>query len=90
MYVIASRIVSFLLTFAYASDGQKSCELLQSLKSVNLPSVPKGTPFAKPGVRFESYEGMGHSLGDKVSRKQQLRILEDFITDAFVCRKSVI
>ncbi|GHJ83995.1 hypothetical protein NliqN6_0397 [Naganishia liquefaciens] len=48
--------------------GQQSCELLQSLKSVNLPNVPKGTPFAKPGIRFESYDGMGHSLDEKEIR----------------------
>ncbi|KAJ9121048.1 hypothetical protein QFC24_005029 [Naganishia onofrii] len=34
-------------------------------KCVNLPSVPTGTAFAKPGLRFESYEGLTHSLGDK-------------------------
>lgn len=50
-------------------DGQQSCELLQSLKTVNLPLIPKGTPFAKPGLRFESYEGLTHSLGDKVSSR---------------------
>ncbi|KAJ9103845.1 hypothetical protein QFC21_002307 [Naganishia friedmannii] len=51
-----------------SADGQQSCSLLQSIKGVNLPSVPTGTAFAKPGLRFESYEGLTHSLGDKEIR----------------------
>ncbi|KAJ9103860.1 hypothetical protein QFC21_002322 [Naganishia friedmannii] len=29
---------------------------------------PSGTPFAKPGLRFETYEGMDHSLNDQEIR----------------------
>ena len=31
------------------------------LKSLGFPLVPTGTPFARPGIRFESYSGLGHS-----------------------------
>jgi hypothetical protein len=65
MYASQSSLHHRLLTSAMV-DGKQSCELLQSLKTVNLPLIPKGTPFAKPGLRFESYEGLTHSLGDKV------------------------
>ncbi|KAJ9094361.1 hypothetical protein QFC19_007969 [Naganishia cerealis] len=48
--------------------GRQSCFLLRTLENVKLPSVPAGTPFAKPGLRFETYEGMNHSLGDQEIR----------------------
>jgi hypothetical protein len=52
---------------AYLTDGRQSCFLLRTLDKVKLPLVPSGTPFAKPGLRFETYEGMDHSLNEQVS-----------------------
>ncbi|RSH77809.1 uncharacterized protein EHS24_002869 [Apiotrichum porosum] len=42
--------------------GVESVELLQKLGFTRLPA---GTAFARPGLRFESYPGMGHSSCDK-------------------------
>jgi lysophospholipase-2 len=51
-----------------SADGKKSISLLQSLPSLNLPLLPKGTTFARPGIRFETYQGMQHELcGEEVS-----------------------
>lgn len=44
------------------TDGVESVELLQKLGFTRLPA---GTAFARPGLRFESYPGMGHSSCDK-------------------------
>ncbi|RSH95212.1 hypothetical protein EHS25_000298 [Saitozyma podzolica] len=39
--------------------GVRSVELLT--KKLGFPLVPTNTPFARPGLRFESYPGMAHS-----------------------------
>lgn len=47
--------------------GTKSISLLQSLPNLSLPLLANGTKFARPGIRFETYKGMGHSLcGEEV------------------------
>lgn len=63
------RLIILFWSSYICSVGKASIELLQSLPQVNLPLLPKGTTFAKPGLRFESYEGLGHSFHDKVSCK---------------------
>lgn len=40
------------------TDGQRSVELLAKM---GFPSVSSGQVFARPGLRFESYGGLGHS-----------------------------
>jgi hypothetical protein len=41
------------------ADGVRSVELLT--KKLGFPLVGPNTPFARPGLRFESYPGLGHS-----------------------------
>ena len=42
--------------------GVRSVELL---KKLGYPLVAAGTAFARPGLRFESYPGLGHSSSTK-------------------------
>ncbi len=34
---------------------------IELLKRLSFPLLPPGTTFARPGLRFESYPGLGHS-----------------------------
>jgi lysophospholipase II len=55
------------LISVFSPDGTKSISLLQSLPNLSLPLLANGTKFARPGIRFETYKGMGHSLcGEEV------------------------
>jgi hypothetical protein len=49
-----------------AADGQRSVDLLT--KKLGFPLLPADTTFKRPGVRFESYPGMGHSSSDREIR----------------------
>jgi lysophospholipase-2 len=40
-------------------------------------TVPAGTKFTRPGIRFESYRGMGHS-----SSPEEIAHLKDWLTEA--------
>jgi lysophospholipase-2 len=57
------------------ADGQRSIELLT--KTLGFPTVPAGQTFARPGLRFESYAGMGHS-----SCPEELEDLRAWLTEA--------
>lgn len=59
---------------ADTTDGAKSVELLGKL---GFPSVPKGRTFARPGLRFESYNGMGHS-----SSPEEIEDLKKWLMEA--------
>ncbi|TXT13218.1 hypothetical protein VHUM_01619 [Vanrija humicola] len=54
--------------------GAKSVELLEQLGFKRLPA---GETFARPGLRFESYPGMGHSSSPK-----EIDDLRDWLTAA--------
>jgi hypothetical protein len=45
----------------------KSIELLQSVPQINLPLLPAGQSYGKPGLTFRKYDGMPHSLAAEVS-----------------------
>ncbi|ORY33132.1 Phospholipase/carboxylesterase/thioesterase [Naematelia encephala] len=55
--------------------GVMSIELL---KKLGYPTVPAGQTFARPGLRFESYPGLGHS-----SSPQEIEHLKAWLTEAF-------
>lgn len=44
-------------------DGKASIDLLSS--KLSFPLLSSGTTFSRPGIRFESYPGMGHSSCQK-------------------------
>lgn len=56
------------------TDGMQSIDLL---KKLGFKELPKGEIFARPGLRFESYPGMGHS-----SCMEEISDLEAWITAA--------
>ncbi|WRT69213.1 uncharacterized protein IL334_006197 [Kwoniella shivajii] len=55
--------------------GQQSIELLT--KRLNFPLLSPGTKFARPGLRFESYQGLGHS-----SSPQEINDMKVWLTEA--------
>ncbi|KAK8843957.1 acyl-protein thioesterase 1 [Kwoniella newhampshirensis] len=54
--------------------GQRSVELL---KKLGFPLLPPGKTFGRPGVRFETYPGMGHS-----STPQEIEDFKAWLTEA--------
>ncbi|WWC91067.1 uncharacterized protein L201_006008 [Kwoniella dendrophila CBS 6074] len=55
--------------------GQQSIELLT--KKLGFPLLPSGTNFKRPGLRFESYEGLPHS-----SSPEEIEDLKNWLTEA--------
>ncbi|WWC98112.1 acyl-protein thioesterase 1 [Kwoniella sp. B9012] len=55
--------------------GQQSIELLT--KKLEFPLLSKGTTFQRPGVRFESYQGLPHS-----SSPQEIEDLKGWLVEA--------
>lgn len=47
--------------------GLASSKLLQTLPNLKMPLLDKGEVFRRPGLRFEGYEGVEHSMGYDVS-----------------------
>lgn len=58
----------------YWTDGKRSIELLT--KKLNFPLLPSDTTFQRPGLRFESYPGMGHSSSDR-----EIRDLKEWLAE---------
>lgn len=44
---------------------------------MGFPTVPAGTKFARPGLRFESYPGMAHS-----SSPEEIVHIKEWLTEA--------
>ena len=77
MYVYTVYRLQLYQSYAEAdsrTDGQRSIELLTNKLGFN--TLPKGTTFQRPGVRFESYPGMGHSSSDR-----EIRDLKEWLTE---------
>ncbi|WVW79506.1 hypothetical protein I302_101475 [Kwoniella bestiolae CBS 10118] len=60
------------VNYAY---GQQSIELLT--KKLGFPLLPPGTTFKRPGLRFESYQGLPHS-----SSPQEIDDLKGWLVEA--------
>ncbi|WVQ81207.1 acyl-protein thioesterase 1 [Cryptococcus sp. DSM 104549] len=59
------------------SFGQRSVDLLTQKLGYKL--LPKGTVFERPGLRFESYPGLGHS-----SSAKEIEDLKAWLTEALM------
>jgi lysophospholipase-2 len=55
--------------------GERSVDLLTRQLGFNLLS--KGTTFQRPGIRFESYPGLGHSSSPK-----EIEDMKSWLTEA--------
>lgn len=55
--------------------GERSIDLLT--RQLGFATVPAGKTFARPGIRFESYDNMGHS-----SSPEEIRDLTAWLTEA--------
>ena len=55
--------------------GERSVDLLT--RRLGFPRVPDTSPFARPGVKFQSYPGLAHS-----SSPEEIEDLKTWLTEA--------
>ena len=55
--------------------GERSVDLLS--RQLGFPLLSPGTTFTRPGIRFESYPGLGHS-----SSPEEINHVKEWLTEA--------